>query len=208
VVLVQDHELVQVSVLHLHVLLDQLRAFRKHLPVVEEEIKAVFATHPEAYLFRDLPGAGASWLLACALPSAPCVDYILIRQPAKTRRRGSGAGEKRQPSLTHWRWLAPTFLRQTFVEWAGQTVVFSAWAKVYYQRMIAKGTKHHAVLRALAFSGSGCSGSAGRHTPRMKKVAIFSNSSNAKAPTPPPPKYYDRSRQKIMDRQAQVLSNR
>jgi hypothetical protein len=30
----------------------------------------------------------------------------------------------------------------------------------------------------------------------MKKVAIFSNSSNAKAPTPPPPNYYDRSRQK------------
>src|SRR5207245_9389329 len=55
VVLVQDHQLVQVSVLHLRLLLDQLRAFRKHLPVVEEEIQAVFAAHPEAYLYRNLP---------------------------------------------------------------------------------------------------------------------------------------------------------
>ncbi|MBI3191106.1 MAG: IS110 family transposase, partial [Pedosphaera parvula] len=60
--------------------------------------------------------------------------------------------EKSGQSLwTHWRWLAPVFLRQTLVEWAGQTVCYSAWAKVYYQRMKAKGKGHHAILRALAF---------------------------------------------------------
>jgi transposase len=152
VVLVQNHELVQVSVLHLRVLLDQLRAFRKHLPVVEKEIKTVFAAHPEAYLFRDLPGAGAQ------LAPRLCVAFGTLRglhpNPASLQKL-VGVAPVREKSgnqvWTHWRWLAPTFLRQTFVEWAGQTVVFSAWAKVYYQRMIAKGTKHHAILRALAF---------------------------------------------------------
>jgi transposase len=52
---------------------------------------------------------------------------------------------------THWRWQAPVFLRQSLVERAGQTVVWSAWAKSYYQRMQAKGKKHHVILRALAF---------------------------------------------------------
>ena len=52
---------------------------------------------------------------------------------------------------THWRWQAPTFLRQTFVEWAGQTVRYSAWAQVYYERMRKKGKKHVVILRALAF---------------------------------------------------------
>jgi len=52
---------------------------------------------------------------------------------------------------THWRWNAPTFLRQSLVEWAGQTVVHCAWAKAYYQRMKAKGKRHAAILRALAF---------------------------------------------------------
>jgi len=47
--------------------------------------------------------------------------------------------------------LAPALLRQTFVDWAGQTVLYSAWAKHYYQRMRAKGKDHHKILRALAF---------------------------------------------------------
>jgi hypothetical protein len=42
-------------------------------------------------------------------------------------------------------------LRQTFVEWAGQTVVYSVWASAYYKRMEAKGKSHHVILRALAF---------------------------------------------------------
>jgi transposase len=151
-VLVQDYELVQVSVLHLRLLLDQLRAFGKHLPVIEEQIQNVFATHPEAYLFRDLPGAGPQ--LAPRLCAAFGTLRHLHPDPASLQKL-AGVAPVREKSghqvWTHWRWLAPTFLRQTFVEWAGQTVVFSAWAKVYYQRMLAKGAKHHAVLRALAF---------------------------------------------------------
>ena len=41
--------------------------------------------------------------------------------------------------------------RQTLVEWAGQTIVFCPWAKAYYERQRAKGSAHHAILRALAF---------------------------------------------------------
>ena len=52
---------------------------------------------------------------------------------------------------THWRWQAPKFLRQTFVEWAGQTVVYSPWANVYYHQQRRRGKAHHAILRALAF---------------------------------------------------------
>jgi hypothetical protein len=52
---------------------------------------------------------------------------------------------------THWRWQPPVFLRQTFVEWAGQTVVYCPWAGRYYERVKNKGKKHAAILRALAF---------------------------------------------------------
>ena len=51
----------------------------------------------------------------------------------------------------HWRWAAPKFLRQSLVEWAGQTVPRCAWAKEYYLRQKAAGKGHHAILRALAF---------------------------------------------------------
>ena len=45
----------------------------------------------------------------------------------------------------------PTFLRQTFVEWAGQTINKSFWAGVYYRQQRDQGKTHHAAVRALAF---------------------------------------------------------
>lgn len=152
VALTNDDIIINISVLQLRLLLDQLRAFRKHLPMVEAEIKTAFAAHPEAYLFRDLPGAGAQ------LAPRLCVAFGTLRHlypDPGSLQKFAGVAPVREKSgnqlWTHWRWLAPTFLRQTFVEWAGQTIVFSAWAKVYYQRMLAKGHKPHCILRALAF---------------------------------------------------------
>jgi hypothetical protein len=51
----------------------------------------------------------------------------------------------------HWRWQCPTFLRQTFVEWAGQTIKKSLWAGAYYRQQRAKGSSYQAAVRALAF---------------------------------------------------------
>ena len=54
-------------------------------------------------------------------------------------------------SWTHWRYSCPTFLRQTFVEWAGLTVRYSFWARAYYQQQEAKGKPHNTIVRSLAF---------------------------------------------------------
>ena len=152
VALTTDEARVSVSRLQLRCLLDQLRAFRKYLALLDTEIKTVFAAHPEAALFRDLPGAGP------ALAPRLCVAFGTIRSlypdPASLQKHAGVAPvrEKSGQSLwTHWRWLAPVFLRQSLVEWAGQTVRYSAWPKVYYARMKARGKGHHAILRALAF---------------------------------------------------------
>lgn len=143
---------VSVAVLHLRCLLDQMRALHKHIGILEQEIKTCFAAHPEAELFRDLPGAGQH--LAPRLCVAFGTQRDLYPQPESLQKL-AGVAPVREKSgnsvWTHWRWLAPKFLRQTFVEWAGQTVVYSAWAKVYYERMRAQGKNHHKILRALAF---------------------------------------------------------
>jgi transposase len=143
---------VSVAVLHLHALLDQLSALRKHIAILDHQIKILFADHPEAHLFRHLPGAGP------ALAPRLCVlfgtDRTLYPDPASLQKL-TGVAPVREKSgqqlWTHWRWLAPTFMRQTLVEWAGQTVVYSAWARIYYQRMQTKGKGRGAILRALAF---------------------------------------------------------
>lgn len=51
----------------------------------------------------------------------------------------------------HWRWQCPTFLRETFVEWAGQTINKSFWAGAYYRQQREKGSSYQAAVRALAF---------------------------------------------------------
>jgi transposase len=51
----------------------------------------------------------------------------------------------------HWRYACPKFLRQTFVEWVAQTIPRSYWAKAFYQSHRARGARHQAALRALAF---------------------------------------------------------
>ena len=140
------------AVLPRRCLLDQRRAFRKHVAILDTEIKTVFAAPPEAALFRDLPGAGPA--LAPRLGVAFGTIRPLSPEPASLQKHAGVAPvrEKSGQSLwTHWRGLAPVFLRQTRVEWAGQTVRYSAWAKAYYQRMKAKGKGHHAILRARAF---------------------------------------------------------
>ena len=54
-------------------------------------------------------------------------------------------------SWVHWRLQCPKFLRQTFVEWAAQTINRSFWAGAYYRQQRAKGSSHHIAVRALAF---------------------------------------------------------
>lgn len=141
-----------VAVLHLRLLLDQWRVFHRHLPRLDDQIKQVFRHHPEADLFRNLPGAGP------ALGPRLCAAFGTVRtlypSPASLQKL-VGVAPVREKSghqlWTHWRWQAPRFLRQTFVEWAGQTVVYCAWARAYYQHMTAKGKSHQVILRALAF---------------------------------------------------------
>jgi hypothetical protein len=43
------------------------------------------------------------------------------------------------------------FLRQTFVEWVGQTIPRSSWAKAFDESYRARGGRHQTALRALAF---------------------------------------------------------
>jgi len=41
--------------------------------------------------------------------------------------------------------------RAKFHEWAGHSIVYSVWARSYYQKLRSRGKGHHAAIRALAF---------------------------------------------------------
>lgn len=147
-----DEAIVHVAVRQLRVLVEQLRVVQKHVGEFDAAITSQFKVHPDAELFRNLPGAGS--VMAPRLLVAFGAERDRYGNPSSLQKY-SGLAPVREKSggslWTHWRWHAPAFLRQSFVEWAGQTVVYCPWSKAYYQRMQAKGKGHWAILRALAF---------------------------------------------------------
>ena len=54
-------------------------------------------------------------------------------------------------TVTHVRWCCPTFLRQSFHEFAGQSIQHSQWAKAVYRQQRMRGKDHQAAVRSLAF---------------------------------------------------------
>jgi len=57
-----------------------------------------------------------------------------------------------QQHWVHWRWSCPKFLRQTFHEWAAQSILHSDWAEAYYRaQRDDKDKSHHAAVRPLAY---------------------------------------------------------
>jgi transposase len=150
--LTTDEVIVAVAFRQVQRLIQQLQVLQEHIAEDEKLIQEAFRQHPEAALFRDLPGAGKT--LAPRLLVAFGTDRSRY-ESASQLQRYCGVAPVKEKSCgriwVHWRWNAPWFLRQTFIEWAGQTVLYSAWAKAYYEQQKSRGKRHWAILRSLAF---------------------------------------------------------
>lgn len=133
-------------------LLGQLEALAPAIADYDQRIGACFAGQSDAKLFTSFPGAGAQLaprLLVAFGPDRSRYTSALSLQQA------SGIAPVRvksgQTCLTHWRWHCPTFLRQSFHEFARCSVGQSAWARAYYHLQIQRGKKRHQAFRALAY---------------------------------------------------------
>lgn len=150
--LTTDEAILSVSIFQVERLVEETKVLQKHIERLEEEIARAFAAHPEAELFRELPGAGK--VLAPRLLVAFGTDRTRFTS-AQQLQCYSGVAPVKEKSggrvWIHWRWNAPWFMRQTLVEWAGQSILYCDWAKAYYDQQKSKGKRHWAILRALAF---------------------------------------------------------
>lgn len=152
VALTTDVTVIRVACRQLKLLLELMATFNRHIQEFESQIEAVFSLHEDATIFEDLPAAGQ----AQAPRLAVAFGTDRSRYPdAASFQKYTGIAPVREKSggqlWTHWRWQAPTFTRQTLIEWTAQTVRYCPWAKQYYQRMQAKGKRHNVIVRALAF---------------------------------------------------------
>jgi transposase len=150
--LTHDVAVITAHKLHVKALVEQLRVTLNAISDYDQEIASIAPTLSDYALFNALPGAG------------PHLAPRLLVAFGEQRDRFNGASEFQRyagiapvtersgnKSWVHWRWQCPTFLRQTLVEWAGQTINKSFWAGAYYRQQIAKGSSHQAAVRSLAF---------------------------------------------------------
>ncbi len=118
----------------------------------DRRIEELCAAHEDYELFESLPGAGAVYAsrLTAALGSDrgrwQSADEVACLAGVAPVMERSG-----QSCWVRWRYFCPKFLRQTFIEYAGESVRHSFWARAYYEQQRAKGKSHHAAVRSLAF---------------------------------------------------------
>jgi transposase len=130
----------------------QLRSLTGAIAQLDKRIAELFAQHPDHALFDSFPGAG------------PVCGPRLLVVLGTDRSRWASAVELQAHSgiapvaeksgkscWIHHRRACAKFVKQTFHEFAAQSIRYSLWARAYYDLQRSRGKDHHAALRALAF---------------------------------------------------------
>ena len=150
--LTNDEGIIMPQALLVKTLVTQLRAALEAIGNFDQAIAERAQNHPDFALFEALPGAGAA-----------LAPRLLVAFGEQRDRYGSAAEVQSyagiapvtersgKQSWVHWRCQCPKFMRQTFVEWAAESIQFSFWARAYYQQQCDKGASHQAAVRSLAF---------------------------------------------------------
>jgi len=150
--LVTDRAVITSSVLMVKALVAQMRTTLAAVRDFDSQIAELCQVHEDFDLFVSLPGAGrvyASRLLAAMGANRErwqSADELLRFSGVAPVIERSG-----KSSWTRWRYFCPKFFRQSFVEYAGESVRHSEWAKAFYLSQKAKGKSHQAAVRALAY---------------------------------------------------------
>ena len=139
-------------VLRVQLISRQLQQLQRTLAEFDQQIAAAYAAHPDRAIFASLPGAGpvlGPRLLASLgsqrerFDSAANLQHYTGIAPVTKRSGGS--------CRIHRRYLCPKFHRQSFHEYAKESILWSRWAAAFYLQQRTKGCAHHTAVRALAF---------------------------------------------------------
>ena len=151
--LTRDSALIESAVVQVKMLAHQLLQLAIALKEYDAKIQQLFATHVDAPIWESFPGAGPTLAprLCCAFGSERSRYHS-----ATAIQQYSGIAPVREKSGTnqdwiHRRWARPHFIHQSFFEYANQSALHCAWAKLFIQGQLARGKAYPTAVRALAF---------------------------------------------------------
>ena len=129
-----------------------IETYNQQVRQYDAEIKALVRNHSDYKIFASLPGASdkTQGRMIAALgddrtrfPTASSLQTASGIAPLTTQ---SG-----KTKFVSCRWACSKFLRQTFHEYAGLSILSSKWAAAYYKLQRDKGKSCQGAKRALAF---------------------------------------------------------
>jgi transposase len=144
--------LIESFVLRVQLICRQLQLVQQTITHYEKQIASAYAVHPDHAIFASLPGAGpvlGPRLLASLgsqrerFGTAADLQHYTGIAPVTKRSGGS--------CYIHRRYLCPKFHKQSFHEFAKESILWSRWAAAYYLQQRTKGSPHQTAVRALAF---------------------------------------------------------
>lgn len=152
VALTTDRAVIASSVLMLKTLARQMKTAIAAIKEFDQQIAELCAGHEDYHLFASLPGSGSVY--SSRLLAAFGTDRERFASADEVARLSGVAPvieRSGQSCWIRWRYFCPKFLRQSFHEYAGESVKHSFWARAYYAEQKSKGKSHQAAVRALAF---------------------------------------------------------
>lgn len=150
--LTTDKAIVESSVLMTKTLILQLRTLIEAVANFDESIKAVYEKQPDSEIFSSFPGAGP--VLGPRLQAAMGADRNRFEDSEEVAEYSGIAPVTEMSGKKKWvhrRLACSRFVKQSFHEYAGQSIIGCTWAHAFYESKKADGMGHHAALRALAY---------------------------------------------------------
>jgi transposase len=152
IALTDESAVLQSHTLRIQLICRELMLLHQTIEEFDRSISAAFQQHPDRQIFAALPGAGP--VLAPRLLASMGSERDRFAR-AQNLQRFSGIAPVTKQSggkcYIHRRYLCPQFTKQTFHEYAQQSILYSRWAAAYYWQQRKKGCPHHTAVRALAF---------------------------------------------------------
>jgi transposase len=150
--LTRDAAIIESSSMFALSLVAMLETLDQEIAKYDKAIAASWSEHPDRAIFDSLPGAGA--VMAPRLAVAFGLDRSRYQSAVDVQCYSGIAPVIEQSGKHRWahaRWGFPTFLHQTFHEFAQASLPFSSWAKAFYDQQRERGAGHHEAIRSLAF---------------------------------------------------------
>lgn len=152
VALTTQGALIQSFSLRVQLVCKELRMVVSAIKEFDRQIAVAFNAHPDRFIFASLPGAGP--VLAPRLLASVGSRRDRFGHHRRLQCYSGIAPVTKQSGgkcHVHRRYLCSKFLRQSFHEYAKESVLHSRWAAAYYWQQREKGSPHNTAVRALAY---------------------------------------------------------